>query len=252
MSIDNVMGVSTFSEVLGVSNPGKVMGVQDIYQIPTTIFNGSSSTLYRAAGLSGVSNGKVGTLSMWIKYNGGNGVRQDTFYNGTGFMMMRKSTANRIQIFGFNTTPTQNLFMESSGTITADGQYHHIFASWDVASGLRNLYIDGVNALGTNSSSNSNINYNTSDWVFLSFVGGGYSNATVGQIYLNLSEYVGPSDIGKFYNAGNPVSLGATGATPTGNSPIVFFNNDYATFGTNLGTGGNFTPTALADGGFYP
>ena len=41
---------------------------------------------------------------------------------------------------------------------------------------------------------------------------------------------------------GYPANVGADGSIPTGNSPLVFINNNFH-LGTNSGTGGNYTPT---------
>lgn len=40
---------------------------------------------------------------------------------------------------------------------------------------------------------------------------------------------------------GHPAFLGADGSLPTGSAPIVYFPSSYSSFGTNAGTGGNFT-----------
>ncbi len=46
----------------------------------------------------------------------------------------------------------------------------------------------------------------------------------------------------KFINAnGKPVDLGIDGSIPTGTAPAIFFSGDSSSFGTNKGTGGNFT-----------
>jgi hypothetical protein len=69
---------------------------------------------------------------------------------------------------------------------------------------------------------------------------GNFVNGYVGLAYINYAEYVDPTtSISKFITAGGrPVSLGPTGALPTGNTPIVFMNSGN---GTNSGSGGNFS-----------
>ena len=73
---------------------------------------------------------------------------------------------------------------------------------------------------------------------------------SLAEVYFNIKEssYFNPSGITSFRSGGKPVSLGASGATPTGNSPDVYLKNAAASFGTNSGTGGNLTVTgSLSD-----
>jgi hypothetical protein len=55
----------------------------------------------------------------------------------------------------------------------------------------------------------------------------------------------------KFFDAfNNPVDLGADGSTPTGSQPLIYMNEGFH-LGTNLGSGGNFTPqNTPTDGGY--
>ena len=55
----------------------------------------------------------------------------------------------------------------------------------------------------------------------------------------------------KFFDAfGYPVDLGSDGSTPTGTQPLIYLNKGFHS-GTNLGSGGNFTPQGTpTDGGY--
>ena len=55
----------------------------------------------------------------------------------------------------------------------------------------------------------------------------------------------------KFFDAfNNPVDLGADGSVPTGSQPLIYMNEGFH-LGTNLGSGGNFTPqNTPTDGGY--
>ena len=227
------------------------------YEIPTSIFDGTNDFLTKTGGLSGAADSKTGILSLWVKFNGGDGTRQDILYNSTGIVVRRQNN-NKLEIYGFTTGVVQNMFMSSTGTITADGNFHHVLASWDLAAGVGYLYIDGTNVLdtGTDLFSNSNVIYSGLDfYVGASGAGSNMSNATYGQIYFNTAASIDLSNAAnraKFYK-GSPVYMGPTGAIPTGSQPILYLNNPYTTFQTNLGSGGNFTVTgALTDGGRYP
>ncbi len=60
--------------------------------------------------------------------------------------------------------------------------------------------------------------------------------------YIDFSD---PANVAKFRDpvTGKPVFLGNNGQVPTGTAPAVFFSGDASTFGTNLGSGGDFTLT---------
>lgn len=256
MSIDNVMGVSTFSEVLGVSNPGKVMGVQDIYQIPISVFDGTNDYLTRGADITGLSDGKVGTVSFWFEMNGGNGSLQYFMQNPNGFFWVSRDADNKISVYGYSTGSANVLRMRSSTTYTADGNKHHFVASWDLAAGVGHMYVDGASVKDATQDifTNTNIDYTQGNWGIggRSDTGANKINADLGQAYFT-NQYVNvPANIASFYNSG-PVNMGPTGNLPTGTDALIYLNNPYTSFETNLGTGGNFTENgALADGGYYP
>ena len=63
----------------------------------------------------------------------------------------------------------------------------------------------------------------------------------------------------KFYSPLQlPVDCGSDGTTPTGTAPAIYMRNDINAYGTNAGTGGNFTTpgsTTVKEGrliGYYP
>lgn len=241
----------------------KVAELRSLYSPPATDFNGSDN-LNRGAGLTGVADGKVGTVSFWIKYQvnsevvtpifvgnypvGGNPEEGVTIYRGA---------QTRIFIDGYNSAGTVILRRKTisggSFEFTIANGWQHYMASWDLAAGICHVYINGIDAEDSESAitTNENIDLTQSDWAFGSYQDGTQrTDACVSQFYLNLAEYMDLSDFStrqKLYNSG-AVDYGADGSNPTGTAPIVFFNNPFGTFQNNLGTGGNFTVTgALTD-----
>lgn len=67
----------------------------------------------------------------------------------------------------------------------------------------------------------------------------------VGTEILEADGTISPANIAKFYNAGDPVPLGANGELPFGAAPVLYLHRDAAaapdTFLDNLGTGGAMT-----------
>lgn len=69
----------------------------------------------------------------------------------------------------------------------------------------------------------------------------------VSNFYVAMGQFLDlsiPDNVAKFIDGtGKPVSLGTTGASPTGIAPTIFFSGDSSTFPVNHGTGGTFTLT---------
>jgi hypothetical protein len=208
-------------------------------------FDGTSDYLRRVADLTGIADGKVGTVSFWLK----------TTQTGTstGPTFMRGAT-NRVQVRTKGTT-TMTVFIEMRSTSTKildlqgsiqinTGSWVHICASWDLAASAEHLYINGVSETGfVVTSTNANIDYTTGDFgVGARTDGSDKLNGCLAQCYFAL-EYIdlsNASNLAKFYDSG-AVDMGADGSTPTGTSPILFLNNAYTSFETNLGSGGGMT-----------
>lgn len=246
---------------LGATDIGRAMlGSTQIFyknKVFLSEFDGTNDYLSRAD-LTGNADSKVFTISVWFSC-------ADTF--GTSGMGIYGNTNNRIyaevNASGFvnirGRDAAGNAAFDVLSTITVDdGQIHHLMASFNGATGAAHLYIDGVDALGSTSTGNYSVDYTETAHYVGSLFASGKLNGKIGQLYINTtsaSAYIdlsSPTNRLKFWNSG-PVNLGANGELPTGSSPIIFLNNPYTTFQTNLGTGGNFTVTGtLGDGGTEP
>jgi hypothetical protein len=124
-------------------------------------------------------------------------------------------------------------------------------------SAKRHIYVDGVNVANTwQTYTNDNFGWSSSVAQYV----GTYNTSPVypldgkiGFLWFN-TEYIDFSQEAnrlKFFDAfGYPVDLGEDGSLPTGNQPLIYMNNDFH-LGTNLGSGGNFTPqNTPTDGGY--
>ncbi len=229
-------------------------GANDLYiptnsggTIPMVKFDGTNDYLNRGAGLTGIADGKTGTVSFWYRpttVSGSQWILTSTNDN----LYLRQSSAH-FELTLRNSTGTYIFTITSSNDLVV-GELVHVFVSWDLGNAKGNIYINGVDKENSLTITNDDIDYTVSNWqignrVLLSDI----SEFEIGQLWFN-TEYVEPTtDINEFYDDG-PVSLGSDGSTPTGNQPILFLNNSLATWENNLGTGGNFTEVGgLADAG---
>lgn len=226
-------------------------GVTDYFG-HSVVFDGATS-LARGANLDGLIDGKAGTLSYWVKFNGDDGVEQSITENDGAFFNSRKLVDNTIKVQGFN--GGEILLLPSNSTFTVASGWVHVLASWDLANGLGHLYIDNVSDLGTPVLTDDTIDYARADWLVgvnsaLTFD----LNADMADLWFddNFIDITDDAERAKFINATTllPVDLGDDGQLPTGTTPILSLNKS-TTGGweDNRGSGGGMTVTgALADG----
>ncbi len=233
------------------------------YSTTGVTFDGTNDYMTRGADLTSIANGKKGLASFWVKRNG-TGIRQDMYFASAGLRFGFSGTdageaANdHVIVTGFNSTPTQILFMRSASPYTTS-VWRHIAIAWDLSLGIGQLYVDGADARESGPTlTDDTIVYSHADHGICGTTSGARKqNADVADIYLNLAETLDlsvSSNLEKFRStSGHPVDLGASGATPTGNQPIIFLKGPATAFNTNLGYGGDFSITgSLVDSATNP
>lgn len=217
-------------------------------------FDGTNDYSNRGANLTGISDGKEGTLSVWVRVDGGNGTRRTIFgtYNGASFGTFQvELQANNTFLVYAETPPVLSVALNISSTTayTAGTIWRHLLASWKLdTAGARHLYINDVSDLTVTTFNNATIDYTSGATAIgaLPLDGTLKFNGCIAEMwfsptYIDLSI---EANRRKFINADRkPVDLGDSGQNPTGNIPILFTKN----FATNLGTGGNFTITGSLD-----
>ena len=237
----------------GLFSIGSAIG----FQVDAVVFDGSNDYMNRGADLTGNADSKVGIISLWIKFNGNDGVASTIFENTSDYCRLAQLATNKIEMTAANSVGAAILTVTSTGTYVASATWHHIAASWNLATPVAHLYIDGANVeAGGSTETDDTIDYTRADHSVGALVGGTQkTHADVAELYINYAEFLDISvaaNLEKLRSAaGKPVDLGADGSTPTGTQPIVYFSvrpGDAATvFATNKGSGGNFTITgALA------
>lgn len=227
-------------------------------------FDGTNDYMELGSGFTGAVDGKVGTVSFWLKMMGGDSATQgilsaegDTI---DGLFIFRNG-ANQIQIQGNDSAGAINLDLTQSATTTAVGMgWTHFLASWDLAAATAKLYVNDVSGGGAPTTVNSNIDYTRTSWsfgtVFRTIVD--ILNAEIADFYLNTTTFfdlTNSANRRKFISAtGAPVDLGSDGSTPTGSAPLIFLHGPVTGWETNDGTGGGFplTGTLTAAGSNPP
>jgi hypothetical protein len=212
-------------------------------------FDGTNDYLTRGADLTGLADGKQGTLSVWLRIDGGNGTDRRILTNTSQRFAVVRSSANVFLINGNNSAGAGILTLTTLNTYTAGASWIHLLASWDLAAGAAHLYINDTSDVDSNSTVNDTIDYASGNVAVGAAVAGGnpwhgaMAELWFAGTYMDLSS---SSNRRKFIDAnGNPVDLGYTGAIPTGTQPALFLRSAIgqaaSVFATNKGAGGNFT-----------
>jgi hypothetical protein len=225
------------------------------YDESATSFTGDDY-LTRGADLTGNTDGKKGTISFWAKMpSSSNDSHRYIYSNIGGYIKVIRMNSNTMRVELTDTGGTLRMRLESDTvTINEALGWFHYAASWDLVDpGANHVYINGTEAENvvtfvTDSGDADLIDYTRSNH----YVGTDEDqlfefNGCLSELYINLAEYVDLSvqaNREKFRSAaGQPISLGADGSTPTGTAPIIYLKNASGTFQNNLGTGGNFSVT---------
>lgn len=159
--------------------------------------------------------------------------------------MQNNAAATKLSI-----TSNANSVVKASGWV-------HVLASWDLsAAGRRYIYISDSDQTNEVTFLDSTLDYTKSNHSFGADVSGnGKLNALVCECYLALSNawFDITTEANRRYfitAAGKPANLPAAIAAVSVPAPAVYFNQQYNSFETNQGGGGDYTVTgALADGG---
>lgn len=233
-----------------------IQEVSCITSTPNAVaFDGSAAWLNKSSALTGVSDSKLLSMSLWIRTTSSSGGNMGILgIDGPTLAIYMRGSDKKLQIKGENATNVQILDIVSTSTIN-DGTWHHILLSVDMEnSSNRHLYIDGISALAGSPSTHTD---DSIDFTGQTFVGGGSTkwDGDMADFWVDFSTYIDFSVLAnreKFYNSG-AVGLGSDGSLPTGTSPDVFLSGNTSTWHTNKGTGAGFTENgALTDASTQP
>lgn len=216
------------------------------------------TTINTTGTLGTIADSQLGLFSFWLKMNllSDDGAIYDIFsYGQPGNDTVRivRTTGGKINVNCKNNVSAEivncdsnpNLFLASSG-------WNHVMVTFDLsASANKDIFVNGVSQLGTVNTflfgpndATHRVFYSTSagyNWYISTLLGANVPLwGSLCEFYFQVpATYF--TDTTKFRSAaGHPISLGANGSTPTGVQPFVYLRNYYDTWGTNLGSGGNF------------
>tara|TARA_R110000851_G_scaffold231121_1_gene383993 strand:- start:1145 stop:3268 length:2124 start_codon:yes stop_codon:yes gene_type:complete len=221
--------------------------------------NGTSQLLKRTSALTGASDSKVFSCSFFMRPDGTNGFTViSPAASGDAFRGQISVQGSGLRVSWYNSAGSSILDNSTPSSFVTTGQLYHVLICVDMTDEAKSkVYIDGVDSNETwTKFTDDNLTF-TADNMGI----GARPNATpivyfdgnIGFLYLS-TEYIDFSQEAnrlKFVDGlGYPVDLGADGSAPTGSQPLIYMNNDIH-LGTNLGSGGDFTPinspTAGAD-----
>lgn len=230
-------------------------------------FDGTNDYMTRGAGLTGAADSKSGIVSFWLRWDVDLGVSESIIRNATSVggatslfrVTLDTSADGKFLIEGKNAASTTILSVKSNTAITPSATWLHILSSWDLAAAAAHFYVNDVSDIAAAPTlTNDDIDHTVNDFsvgALASGVGTSMLSGCLSEIYFAPGQYLDFSveaNRRKFISAtGKPVSLGITGATPTGTAPLVYLhlaNNEVvANFATNRGTGGHFAITGTLD-----
>ena len=220
-------------------------------------FDGTNDFMARGADLTGIADGKAGTFYGFIRIDGGNGAARTLFTLRSGTLaaigvQVGLTTGNKIRVVGMNAANTIILDMVTTPTYLAGASWISILSSWNLATGVSQLYIDDAEpALDTDTATDDTLDYTRGNVGIGGLTeGSAKMNGPLAELFFHTTaiDLSVAANRRLFISAANkPVNLGADGSTPLGVQPLVYQHlddaQDVADFDLNAGSGGNFTIT---------
>lgn len=208
-------------------------------------FDGVDDYLTVGGSLTGLADGKQGTVVFAIKSNG-DGTEQYICHTNNNYFYVVKTAANKLQFFARELTSGDTcITVTSGGTITDDGNWHTGMASWDLSTTTFNLYIDGV--VDTHVETillDNTIDYTRTTFAVgatvsgTSFLDACLSNFGFDDTYVDLTVEANRDAIVSTTSMLDPASDGTNYFTT---QPVIMLQGMGALFNVNTGTGDDFT-----------
>lgn len=227
------------------------------YQANAVHFDGATYA-NRGGALTNAVNGKSALFSVWVRYTGGDDVDtrlialRNNDSNQTNFLR-KETTVNPFlekSLCSSSVSGVSRLRLKTATTYNSaiNPGWHHFLYSYNTLTGRRQVYVDDVSDLGTNTSSNVTQIFNSADCSIGAKTQGDFKvNMDVADPFLLLNVDIDISieaNRRKFINAaGKPVDLGPTGEAPGFGQPDILFAGPLVNWLDNRGDGGAFTIT---------
>jgi hypothetical protein len=166
-------------------------------------------------------------------------------HNGPGDIVIRRRPDNFWVMFIGNASFAQGVNVISDAPQTADGFYHHLLLSWNLAT--VQFYIDDVPQTSSISGGAATDNWadGSQFWRMPGDFTTPFFKGDVADFYINPTA---APDLSVTANrrlfrsaSGHPVDLGSDGHIPTGSVSMLYMSGPLASWATNKGSGGIFT-----------
>lgn len=220
-------------------------------------FNGTNTFMSKAAKFTGQTDSQSGIFCARIFPDVGGGCIADFRNGGSGTVAFQVNCINSggtdwgIRIIARSAGATI-LQLDQTATRANNTGWYGVLASWNLATaGHRWLYIDNTDETTQTTFTNATIAYSTNgDQITMGDNGAGSSkfNGGVAELFIGFGQeldFSNSANRNKFQSGGHPISLGATGSTPTGTAPTFYAHLDHAeavaNFATNRAGNGNVT-----------
>ena len=241
----NVSGAGTW----GV--PGGLLLESGAYLTSASDFDGTNDYVTRGADATGLADGKAGTLSLWIRVDGGDGANRRILATAAAAprFQLLFAAANTISLSGRNAAGTLILNKLTADTYASGAVWYHILASWNLAAATSHLYVSNVApSLAINTNTDDTIDYTQGNFSIGALTDGAEKfNGCIAELYFSPT-YIDLSVAANrrrfISDTGKPVPLGWTGRLPTGTSAIIYHPDGNA---TERGTAGTWTVTGSLD-----
>lgn len=205
-------------------------------------FNGAAY-LSKLSDLTGNANGQKGTVSFWVNFDPASDGRINFVYQSAGLVIWRDASGV-LQFQGFNVSSASCFQGTCSQPIDSSSGWTHVMATWDLSASKYDCYINGQFATGSSATPNDTIDYTQS----AHYIGGSGDPTTnlVGSLshvsfdFTAYTDFSIPANREKFISSGRvPVKTAA--------ATIIQLHGTGDTYGTNSGSGGNFTINGFFD-----
>jgi len=220
------------------------------YTTTANDYDATNDYATRGGDLTGAADGKAGTISCWVRLDGGDGNNFYILYGATNVFALFRNGSNVFRLAGRNASNTLILNVLSNTTYTASSSWIHILASWNLATPEAYLYINNADDEAAGSTeTDDTIDYTHSEWAVGATDSGTFKfDGCISELWFEdtFIDITQASNRAKFISGGKPVNLGADGSIPTGASPLIYAPDGDPS--TNAGTGGNFTITGTLSG----
>jgi hypothetical protein len=248
-TVTGLTGIADTSQVEAVIQPADTVAG---WTADGVVFNGDQ-IVQRGGSYVGDVATKTGILSLWAQINNISSLVR-LYGCGTSTIGLVFTIQNGSIILTCTGPGGVNVDVDLRGTVQPTTDWVHYLASWDIGANVGSLYVNDVLIdSNINRAADETIGYGNSAW------GGEQStafNGIQGMIaegyfaqnqYLDMTVTANRRKFNQLTPGGLllPVSLGTTGATPTGVAPICYIHIDHGEVASNLslnrGTGGTQT-----------